>query len=258
MGNNTLGDCNVASGADSKGLIDDTCTDTGADGSSIYGSSDSDAYFYKNKTSQNSFVGKIVDGDRINTTAGVETNSLVPHLNITDWLNFETPLRYWGVDGSDYPNANNRGVCNSDSCAIWDFSLLSTDSVLLNAPSIHKPVPSFPTFVSGEICPDIIHGDQSVTDRYRVGNPEIGDNDFFCDLGEECENSHTFLLHAREILFDEIGNDNGLCETGESCLYSPNAGVYQGHGTIDASKTCVFQDGLVTGVTMYSYEHNGY
>src|SRR5262249_51927166 len=50
-------------------------------------------------------------------------------------------------------------------------------------------------------------------------------------------------------------NHNGLCETGEHCIYAPNFGAYQGTGTLS---TCTFQNGTVTGVTMYGYSTIGY
>jgi hypothetical protein len=56
---------------------------------------------------------------------------------------------------------------------------------------------------------------------------------------------------------DEIGDDDGLCESNEACIYSPNFGVYQGHGDYLVGGTCTFQNGTVTGVQMYAYPNNG-
>ena len=67
----------------------------------------------------------------------------------------------------------------------------------------------------------------------------------------------TYLRNASEIMGDEIGNDNGLCETDETCLYTPNIGSYQGHGTLESAGD--FTDGAaITGVTLMQYPTNGY
>jgi hypothetical protein len=65
----------------------------------------------------------------------------------------------------------------------------------------------------------------------------------------------TFLRHAIEIIGDLIGNDNGLCESNETCLYTPNLGAYQGHGTLVAAGTVTA--GSVSNVTLLRYDHNG-
>lgn len=66
----------------------------------------------------------------------------------------------------------------------------------------------------------------------------------------------TFLKHAEEIWGDGIGNDNALCESNEACLFTPNLGAYQGHGSLVSAGS--FTDGTITGVTLYKYSTNGY
>jgi hypothetical protein len=63
-----------------------------------------------------------------------------------------------------------------------------------------------------------------------------------------------FLRHAIEIA-DGIGNNNLLCESHETCLYTPNIGSYQGHGTLISAGT--FTDGTLTGITLMRYGSNG-
>ena len=73
--------------------------------------------------------------------------------------------------------------------------------------------------------------------------------------GNHCEN--TYLRNASEIMGDGIGNDNGLCETDETCLFTPNIGSYQGHGSLVSAGT--FTDGdTITGVTLKEYPTKGY
>jgi hypothetical protein len=65
----------------------------------------------------------------------------------------------------------------------------------------------------------------------------------------------TFLRHAIEIAGDGIGNDNLRCESNETCLYTPNIGSYQGHGTLISAGT--FTNGALTGITLMRYATNG-
>jgi hypothetical protein len=54
---------------------------------------------------------------------------------------------------------------------------------------------------------------------------------------------------------DGDGDDDTLCESGEDCIYNPNIGAYQGHGSLVGP--CTFQDGTITNVGMFGYEYNG-
>ena len=56
------------------------------------------------------------------------------------------------------------------------------------------------------------------------------------------------------IEIDGDGDGDGLCESNETCLYTPNFGAYQGHGTFGQ---CTFTDGIISGVKMFGYETNG-
>ena len=63
-----------------------------------------------------------------------------------------------------------------------------------------------------------------------------------------------FLRHAIEIA-DGIGNNNLLCESNETCLYTPNIGSYQGHGTLISAGA--FTNGALIGITLMRYGSNG-
>jgi hypothetical protein len=59
------------------------------------------------------------------------------------------------------------------------------------------------------------------------------------------------------VLDDGIGNDNLLCESGEQCLYTPNIGAYQGHGSFTSAGS--FSNGdTLTGISLLKYSTNGY
>ena len=205
------------------GLIDNTCTDTGEDGSSVYTGQLSDAVLHLVDLSA-SFAGKVSVDDGVNTSdsSGTQIETL-----ITDWSHFESIHRAWGVDGGAFPSDDNRGNCESGTCRIWDWRLVAADVVLLDFNG---------AFQVDAPCPASAHGGTALTDSQSVPN--------------------TFLPNATEILFDPLGDDDGLCETGEACIYSPNFGFYQGESDLTLSG-CQFQDDLVSGIQMYAYTANG-
>jgi hypothetical protein len=205
------------------GLIDNTCTDTGEDGSSSYTGQLSDARLHLVDLSA-SFVGKVAQDDPVNPSDsfGSQIETL-----IADWSHFETIHRVWGVDGTAFPADDNRGDCGSGTCRIWDWRLSAAETELLNFNG---------GFQEDAPCPDSVHGNLALTDGQTTPN--------------------IFLPNATEILFDPLGDDDGLCETGEACVFSPNFGFYQGEGELTLG-TCIFQDGLVAGVQMYAYSANG-
>ena len=206
VGNNGTADCSVTGGTGA-GLVNSTCANNGS----------SNAILSTGVTLASSFSGKVTSDDTVNAS---DTNGTASYSSITDWTGFENAFRGWGNDGSAYPNADNRGECATGTCRIWDWSLLSTASVLRG---VLTPLPT---------------GDDTFTHTLYSGA------------------TTTFLRHAVEIEGDGIGNDNTLCESNETCLYTPNIGAYQGHGNlVDAG---AFIDGAVTGVTLKRYETNGY
>jgi hypothetical protein len=87
-----------------------------------------------------------------------------------------------------------------------------------------------------------------------------------CELGETCHESgnactttgmtcmQKFLKNAMEIE-DTGGDSDYLCEAGETCLYTPNYGIYQGHGPLISCNPVV--NGGLSGITMFGYTYNG-
>ncbi len=178
------------------------------------------------------YVGKVVTTDSSNAsnTSGTQTYG-----SITDWLNFQNPWRGWGRDGSAYPNTDHAGTCQTgETCRIWDTRISTSDVVVKNKSGDGSSDNG--SFTNGSACPSAVHG---TTAAIATGAP-----------------SQTFLLNALEIPLDMIGDDDGLCETNEACIYSPNFGAYQGEGTYTGN-TCTFQNGTISGVTMYAYPANG-
>jgi len=216
------GNCNVASSPTAPGIIDGSCTDTGADGSSSYSGQASSAVLHTNTDLTNGIVGRVETDDPTNTS---DDAGAADFINITDW-HFDNPFRTWGPESADVFDVTAIGPCNAGSCRIYDWRLLASDTAMLNING---------AFVDGAACPASVHGDEVLTDQQSPAN--------------------TFLTNAIEMVLDGVGDDDGLCETDEACIYSPNVGAYQGEGP--TTRTCTFQDGVVSGVTMHAHLENG-
>jgi len=190
-------------------------------------------------TLASSFVGKVGTGGLVDTTEDGENpeddatpgTALYPaDPRIFDWTSFENTYRGWGIDGSAFPNSNQRGQWATGMGRIWDWSLALGDVGDAGGPVI-----------------------QGVLDRRLIGDVANTITHTWSDSSPAV----TYLRNAMEIMDDGIGNDNGLCETDETCLYTPNIGSYQGHGALQSAGT--FTDGdAISGVTLLEYEANGY
>ncbi|MGE0615241.1 MAG: hypothetical protein AB7P04_06345 [Bacteriovoracia bacterium] len=216
-GNGT--DCTV-SGGTNPGLVNTTCANQGS----------SSATLITGKTAANSFKGKVTTTDATN---GANTNGVQAFASMSEWLKFASPFRVWGIDGSAFPNSDNRTACAAGNCRIWDFALKASDTQFRDRTEDGQNAND--PFVDGASCPSAVDGNVTITNGMTPAN--------------------TYLLNALEIL-GSGGNDNGLCESNESCVYTPNFGAYQGSGDYTAH-TCTFHDGTVSGVTMYAYPVNG-
>lgn len=226
-------DCNIVSGSSSPGFIQGTCTDSGTHLSSTYTGQLSDAVLITGRDSTNSFVGKVVSTDLENLT---NTNGIQAFSQNNDYFNFENWYRSWGIDGPTYPDVGNIGTCFTGTCRIWDLRLQSSDSNFLNTSNTGVSIND--QFVAGLTCPNAIDGNKILTDSQTIPN--------------------TFLMHAMEIIFDDIGDDDGLCESNEACIYTPNYGSYQGEGDYKKNGECLFNDGIVSNIKMYTYPQNGF
>ncbi len=216
VGNNPTTDCFVGGGTTLPGLVDTTCANNGA----------SDATLTTGVTLAASFVGKVMTDDTANSS---DSSGTALYSTALDWVSFENVYRDWSVDGSAFPNTDNRGQWLSGSGRIWDWSAANGDTGDAGNPVIQSVLTAQ---LTGNVANSITH---TWSDASTV----------------------TFLRNSREIMGDGIGNDNGLCETDETCLFTPNIGAYQGHGTLISAGTFVDGDTL-TGITLMKYTTNGY
>jgi hypothetical protein len=235
-----LQDCYNTAGAGG-GIIDQTCTDTGAAGSSSYSGETSDAIFTPGLDGADLVIGAVTDDQQHpDDDAGVVVGDLDGWLDLRGQLEHE--FRTLGVDGP-MGDSNTAGLCAFD-CRVWDFALKASDTEARalnplpdgNQTNVHRwdSRPNAPT-------------QQSDCDSSYPGS-------VFNMTDTVCET--TFLSHAYERMGDWIGNDNGLCESDEHCIWIRNVGAYQGHGVLVPAGA--FTDGTLTGVTLWTYENNGY
>lgn len=175
----------------------------------------SDATLTTSVTLASSVIGK-VSSDTANTG---DSSGTATSMSGAGWINFDNSYRAWGLNSADaFPNASHRDRWDGSTGTgrIWDWSLATGDTVALG----------------------------------RLSAP--GDSDTIAHTWSS--GSSTYFRNATETIGDDIGNDDGLCDqtSGEACLYTPNIGAYQGHGSLTS-------DGLTppTGVTLVKYGSNG-
>lgn len=254
VGDNGAGDCYVDAESVSGDLADDTAADDatheGVCNTTTAAISDFDLSTGVSLAA--SFVGKVGNGGLVDSTDDAENpddNSpagLADYASVTDFLSFENRYRGWGRDGSAFPNGDHQGRWTTGTGRIWDFSAALGDAgdgggpVLLDVRSV----------------PD---GDAVNTMQWYLDSPPSSQADCDVVFGDSTFGASmcttTFLKNAVEIAGDGVGNDNLLCESGETCLYTPNVGSYQGHGSLQSAG---FVAGTVSGVTLEQYSANGY
>jgi hypothetical protein len=238
VGNNTGLDCSVSGGTDT-GLVNSTCTTAGTDGSSSYTAGFlSTAVLRTGRSLASAFTGKVPAGDTANTSDTNGEASYPGTPSTFDWFTFDNGYRAWGVDGTNYSGG---GRWTSGTGAIWDWSLKNTDTVIFNRSGDGSAANG--AFTAGSACPGVVNGDVTTSDQNESG-------------------ANTYLINAREITdpnmtgYDAADDNDGLCEANENCVYMPNFGFYQGHGSLG---TCTYNaNGGLTGITMYGYGSNGF
>jgi hypothetical protein len=184
------------------------------------------------------FVG-VRTSDSANTSL---TGSGTLNLGVTqDWVNFENGHRLFGVTGASsgqYTGGKSRACTTTAAgdCQLFDLSLSVSAPVILNA--AHSGT-------SSSISCEGSSG--SLANVLNSANYFAGANSWHANAVEK--------IGDRSGGGAMVGNDNGLCEAGEACIYTPNFGAYQGHGTLESCTPVVGAN--LTGVTMQKYPSNG-
>lgn len=241
VGNNAVGPC-VVTGQGTPGLIDSTCTTTGADGSSEYGTQSSTAVLWTTGSAAAAFAGKVTTDDPVSP---FDQAGLAPM--VTDWWALATWHRAWGLDGGAFPEPGLRGKCTGN-CRIWDWDVAAAGPLYARS---GDGMTMESEFLPGAQCPAAVAGDVALEAGYRreLVLDGVGDDDGYCESGEACAPAERYLINATELLGDGVGDDDALCESGESCRYTPHLGATEvGDVTAD---TCVFENGTVAGVSIH-------
>jgi len=197
------------------GLVNVSCANNGS----------SSAALSTGITLATSFVAKVGAGDVRNAS---DTNATADFAAVDpafDWTRFDNSYRGWGPDGSAFPSVDHRGRWALGIGRVWDWSVSAADA---------GEAGGGPALLGVLAVPD--------------GNATL-EHSFIGGVGPT-----TFLQHAIEIA-DGIGNNNLLCESNETCLYTPNIGSYQGHGTLISAGA--FTNGALIGITLMRYGSNG-
>ncbi len=214
--------CSVSGGTD-PGLVNGTCANQG-----LSNSDREDSDF------SGDFLAKVTTNDTQNTS---DTNGVFTYDDnvFNDFLNFDSFYRAIGKNNAAaFPDLVHANRCEvTRSCQIWDMALKSSGSKILNK-SVNPSAGSNDAFTNGAACPAGLTGN---------------------DIIANSSNAIKYLKNAVEIIGDESGNENGICEENETCMYTPNFGAYQGHGSLGS---CTFTDGTIGGITMKGYLSNGY
>ncbi len=178
---------------------------------------------YSNQSTSKSVFAYGVATDTLN----LDGNTIKLFTQITDWFNFENLYRGWNENVN--PNSNPYFCTTGDTCEIWDYSISSTDTNILNKSQNLNTANG--AFIHKANCP----AEARLSTNYSYS---------------DSNGTYTIGLNLVELMdYDENGNFNGLCESGETCLYTPNIGAYQGHGNL-----IYCNDGATK---IYGYDTNG-
>ncbi|MGE0615484.1 MAG: hypothetical protein AB7P04_07575 [Bacteriovoracia bacterium] len=223
---NVLMDVVACDGTGQQGL-DNTCSNTPAT---------SDAVIDKSVFFGSAFVGYLNADDSVNTT---DTAGVAASPAAVDWVRFANPMRNWMPSSVNKFDLSAAVHWDSGAGQIVDWSLLAVDTWLLRTAWNGPTGSRNGVFAADTACPVDANGDETLSHS----------------SGETVLMNAVEIVGAVDVDGTWSGDHDGLCEAGEVCLYSPNFGAYQGHGSIG---TCTFSDqGGLAGITLRGYASNG-
>ena len=227
VGNNATSDCSFGT-AVATGLVNGTCANQGT----------SDATLRSGISAANAIVGWIPSRDTSNASDD-GTGGIAAGGTIIDFIHFDNFMRMWGSAVNQFPTLNSRlmGSTSTEGNKIWDWSL--------KAPAITDSNPLLNSASSGQA--------NAATQAFASMN----ETDCPAFMGDTLNYGGITVLKNAVELLDEGGNNNGLCEPGETCLYTPNFGIYQGHGTMGQCSMANSPNAAFRSVVMKGYLSNG-
>ncbi len=206
-----------------------------------------------------SFVSPYYSSEASDASNPSDTEGYADYSDITDWVNFDNMTRGWTFAWSRLVDSYAPYLCGPGTghtitdCAIVDLSLPASGSSRVRNTTGDGATQN-DAFVSGSACPAEAGGNETIT-TWQGCSDAAYTNQATCEAAAKTwYPAVTALKNAFEVLMDGVGDDDGYCESSEACLYAPNFGAYQGHGT---PGTCTFSNGTITGVTLYGHPENG-
>ncbi len=230
MGGNTSANCLTA--GTNPGLVTSTCTSTGTDGSSGYGTNLSTAVLRTGRNLASTFVGSIsAPGDESNVSDGGSGLGFgfAEWSQYFDYFNFDNAFRNWGrrdTASSSPLVSTNRGACAAGGiCQIYDWSLSKDDMILLNRSGNGTNVNNGSsmtsngsystgdnTFGAGQACPVQTLGDQALESRPFAASSTI--------YGANLSLRNAFVSEGSTTsCYGGDTNGNGVVDGGETWTY---------------------------------------
>ncbi len=211
------------------------------------------------------FVGNVLSNDSSNTSDSNGGANVIAETSLADWFQFGSPWRTWSLDlsatatlsqitdriGCVAPAYNTKTSCEANG-NLWHGNLRIVDWALKNSDTTARAV--LDRHLTGNAADTLT---QVWKDTLPASQADCNNTAFPGSVYSAGTCRSTFLRNAREIIGDGLGNENGLCESDETCLYTPNIGAYQGHGTLQSAGTFIDGDTL-TGIILLEYVSNGY
>lgn len=194
------------------------------------------------------FLGALKDWPILDTSNSSDAVTAVAFGTGMDAYRFDTFYRNWGAyfatSFAASPGANHEGNCLAGNCTLYSFDMWASQTVLRGINACPETLPQL-----------------SLEHKWESAGAA---NDSDCQLkfpgsyfvaAGDCRS--LALRNAVELIGDSIGNENGICEKYENCIYSPNLGAYQGHGSLISATSCSPSISSA-GINMYQFQINGY
>ncbi len=194
------------------------------------------------------FLGALKDWSLSDTSNSSDALTAVAFNTGMDAYRFDTFYRNWGkFTGTNFataPGGTHQGNCLAGNCALYSFDMAASESVFRGINACPETLPQ----------PALEHKWESAGAANDSDCQLKFPGSYFVGAGD-CRS--LALRNAVELIGDSIGNENGICEKYENCIYSPNLGAYQGHGSITLATSCSPSISSA-GINMYQFQINGY
>ncbi|HMZ61942.1 MAG TPA: hypothetical protein PL048_24435, partial [Leptospiraceae bacterium] len=194
------------------------------------------------------FLGALKDWSLSDTSNSSDALTAVVFNTGMDAYRFDTFYRNWGKfnagNFASAPANGHRGNCLAGNCTLYSFDMFSSETVFRGINACPESLPQ----------PSLEHKWESAGAANDSDCKLKFPGSYFVAAGD-CRS--LALRNAVELIGDSVGNENGICEKYENCIYSPNLGAYQGHGSIVPAASCTSNISSA-GINMYQFQINGY